>query len=144
MSVHVRPTHQLRTRKQTKLPFFDLTGRGQPTTSQGWRLTSPLMRRNRLHFHLYFSIINSLTLTIQSTIIPRSMRVLSLFSSIFIMLFVQSVTYNIADPDDGSCEACRDENRCLSLRLTLNSNEGQCYWCQYNSRREGPPLSNHP
>jgi hypothetical protein len=32
---------------------------------------------------------------------PRSMRVLSLFSSIVIMLFVQSVTYNIADPEDG-------------------------------------------
>jgi hypothetical protein len=36
---------------------------------------------------------------------PRAMRVLSLFSSIVIMLFVQSVTYNIADPDDGSCSS---------------------------------------
>jgi hypothetical protein len=59
---------------------------------------------------------------------PRSMRVLSLFSSIVIMLFVQSVTYNIADPDDGSCEACKDENCCLSLRSTLNSNEFRCDW----------------
>jgi hypothetical protein len=59
---------------------------------------------------------------------PRSMRLLSLFSSIVIMLFVQSVTYSIADPDDGSCEACKDENCCLSLRSTLNSNEDQCYW----------------
>jgi hypothetical protein len=45
-----------------------------------------------------------------------------------IMLFVQSVTYNIADPDDGSCEACEDESCCLSLRSTLNSNEDQCDW----------------
>jgi hypothetical protein len=59
---------------------------------------------------------------------PRSMRVLSLFSSIVIMLFVQSVTYNIADPDDGSCEACKDESHCLSLRSTLNSRESRCYW----------------
>jgi hypothetical protein len=56
------------------------------------------------------------------------MRVLSLFSSIVIMLFVQSVTYNIADPDDGSCESCEDESCCLSLRSTLNSNEDCCYW----------------
>ena len=56
---------------------------------------------------------------------PRAMRVLSLFSSIVIMLFVQSVTYNIADPDDGSCESCEDESCCLSLRSTLNSNEDQ-------------------
>jgi hypothetical protein len=44
------------------------------------------------------------------------------------MLFVQSVTYNIADPDDGSCEACKDESRCLSLRSTLNARESRCYW----------------
>jgi hypothetical protein len=59
---------------------------------------------------------------------PRSMRVLSLFSSIVIMLFVQSVTYNISDPDDGSCEACQTETRCLSLRSTLNTRENRCYW----------------
>ncbi len=63
-----------------------------------------------------------------SPVFPRSMRVLSLFSSIVIMLFVQSVTYNIADADDGSCEACEDESCCLSLKSTLNSNEDRCYW----------------
>jgi hypothetical protein len=59
---------------------------------------------------------------------PRAMRVLSLFSSIVIMLFVQSVTYNIADPDDGSCESCDAESCCLSSKSTLNSNEDRCYW----------------
>ena len=63
-----------------------------------------------------------------SPVFPRSMRVLSLFSSIVIMLFVQSVTYNIADADDGSCESCEDESCCLSLKSTLNSNEDRCYW----------------
>jgi hypothetical protein len=59
---------------------------------------------------------------------PRAMRVLSLFSSIMIMLFIQSVTYNIADPDDGSCEDCEDESCCLSLKSTLNTNEDRCSW----------------
>jgi hypothetical protein len=59
---------------------------------------------------------------------PRAMRVLSLFSSIVIMLFIQSVTYNISDPDDGSCEACDDESCCLSLKSTLNLNEDRCSW----------------
>jgi hypothetical protein len=63
-----------------------------------------------------------------SPIFPRSMRVLSLFSSIVIMLFVQSVTYNVADPDDGSCEACTNESDCLSLKSTLNMREKRCYW----------------
>jgi hypothetical protein len=64
---------------------------------------------------------------------PRSMRLLSLFSSIVIMLFVQSVTYNIADPDDGSCEACKDESKCLSLISTLNMRESRCYWVTNSS-----------
>jgi Na+-transporting methylmalonyl-CoA/oxaloacetate decarboxylase gamma subunit len=60
---------------------------------------------------------------------PRAMRVLSLFSSIVTMLFVQSVTYNIADPDDGSCEKCEDDmDCCLSLKSTLNQQENRCYW----------------
>lgn len=59
---------------------------------------------------------------------PRSMRVLSLFTSIVIMLFIQSVVYNIADPDDGSCEQCEEETCCLSLQSTLNLNENRCYW----------------
>jgi hypothetical protein len=68
---------------------------------------------------------------------PRSMRVLALFSSIVIMLFVQSVTYNVSDPDDGSCEVCKNEITCLSLRSTLNSRESRCYWKSNNS----PPSS---
>jgi hypothetical protein len=63
-----------------------------------------------------------------SPVFPRSMRVLSLFSSIVIMLFIQSVTYNIADPDDGSCEECERESCCLSMKSTLNGNEDKCYW----------------
>jgi hypothetical protein len=63
-----------------------------------------------------------------SPVFPRSMRVLSLFSSIVIMLFIQSVTYNIADPDDGSCEECERESCCLSMKSSLNGNEDKCYW----------------
>ena len=58
----------------------------------------------------------------------RVSQVLSLFSSIVIMLFVQSVTYNLADPDDGSCEACNNETCCLTLKSTLNLNQDRCYW----------------
>jgi hypothetical protein len=59
---------------------------------------------------------------------PRSMRLLSLFSSIVIMLFIQSVTYNLADPDDGSCESCEVQSCCLALKSTLNSQEDRCSW----------------
>jgi hypothetical protein len=59
---------------------------------------------------------------------PRYLRALSLFSSIVIMLFIQSVTYNIADPDDGSCESCEEQSCCLSLKSSLNRKEARCYW----------------
>jgi hypothetical protein len=72
---------------------------------------------------------------------PRSMRVLSLFSSIVIMLFVQSVTYNISDPDDGSCEDCDSESRCLSMRSTLNSRQARCYWESASALTDSTPES---
>jgi hypothetical protein len=74
-------------------------------------------------YHRWFGIV-----FYYSPEFPRSMRVLSLFSSIVIMLFIQSVTYNIADPDDGSCEKCQSEGCCLSLKSTLNGKENRCYW----------------
>jgi hypothetical protein len=77
-----------------------------------------------------------------SPVFPRAMRVLSLFTSIVIMLFVQSVTYNLADPDDGSCESCDDDMRCcLSLRSTLNSGEDRCTWMFASSLSSNSTLS---
>jgi hypothetical protein len=80
-------------------------------------------------YHRWFGIV-----FYYSPEFPRSMRVLSLFSSIVIMLFVQSVTYNIADPDDGSCEKCESEGCCLSLKSTLDSQEERCDWYQFSDQ----------
>ena len=44
-----------------------------------------------------------------------------------IMLFIQSVTYNIADPDDGSCERQQTMVDCLKLKSSLSSSE-ECVW----------------
>jgi hypothetical protein len=75
-------------------------------------------------YHRWFGI-----LFFYSPVFPRSLRVLSLFSSIVMMLFIQSVTYNIADPDDGSCEDCQqNQSCCWSLKSTLNLNTNRCYW----------------
>ena len=63
-----------------------------------------------------------------SPVFPRSLRVLSLCSTVIVMLFVEAVTYNIADPDDGSCEVLKSEVECFSKKSVLSSDESMCYW----------------
>ena len=58
----------------------------------------------------------------------RPIRILSLLINILIMLFVQSVTYNIADPDDGTCETFTDAKSCLAPQSSISSSESKCYW----------------
>jgi hypothetical protein len=47
---------------------------------------------------------------------------------ILIMLFVPSMTYNIADSDDGACEMQTDEKHCLKLQSAVATNQDKCYW----------------
>jgi hypothetical protein len=59
----------------------------------------------------------------------RPLRVLSLWISIVTMLFIQSVLYNLADPDDGSCERQKTMEDCLVLKSSL-SKSSECVWEQ--------------
>ena len=62
-----------------------------------------------------------------SSTYSRPFRVLSLWMNIVIMLFIQSITYNLADPDDGSCEKQHTMEDCLKLKSSL-SNSNECDW----------------
>jgi hypothetical protein len=62
-----------------------------------------------------------------SSVYSRPLRVLILWMNVVIMLFIQSVTYSLADPDDGSCENQSSMESCLSLQSSL-SNGRQCNW----------------
>jgi hypothetical protein len=59
---------------------------------------------------------------------PRVLRVISLSTSVIAMLFIQAVTYNIAEVDDGSCEYLNDSSSCLNEPSTLDQNANKCYW----------------
>jgi hypothetical protein len=39
-----------------------------------------------------------------------------------------AITYNIADPDNGSCEQSRNEMSCMKIKSSLNSEQPMCYW----------------
>jgi hypothetical protein len=59
---------------------------------------------------------------------PRVLRVISLSTTVIATLFIQAVTYNIAEVDDGSCESYVDLSSCLSELSTLDRNANKCYW----------------
>jgi hypothetical protein len=62
-----------------------------------------------------------------SKVCSRPLRALSLVTNVIVMLFIEAVTYDIADPNDGSCELYASEPSCLSEMSSLAS-ESKCYW----------------
>jgi len=60
---------------------------------------------------------------------PRSLRVLSLATNVIVMLFVQSITYNLTKPDDGSCGTLyKTETACLEPHSSLGTGAHKCEW----------------
>ena len=72
----------------------------------------------------------------------RTVRIMSLATSIISMLFVQSLTYKLTKPDDGSCEALHTEQACLEPRSSFQTGGPKCYWSQ--GRRHGGCRFNEP
>jgi hypothetical protein len=59
---------------------------------------------------------------------PRALRVLALATNIITMLFIQSITYNLTNGDDGSCERLHDEASCLDETSGFSTGSSKCYW----------------
>jgi hypothetical protein len=57
-------------------------------------------------------------------------------NSAFLLLysFIQALTYNIADPDDGSCERMDSAESCDKLKSDLAAHESKCYWNEAQSQ----------
>jgi hypothetical protein len=74
-------------------------------------------------FHRWFGVVFYF-----SQDFPRVLRIVSLVCSILTMLFIQALTYNFTNPDDGMCEMLKTEADCLGPRSTFDSSEPKCYW----------------
>jgi len=59
---------------------------------------------------------------------PRVLRVLSLFTNVIVMLFVQSITYILTNPDDGSCEQHLTETECVRDKSAFSNSDPKCAW----------------
>ena len=65
----------------------------------------------------------------ESRVSAKVLRVVSLATNAIVMLFIQSITYNLTNPDDGSCALLHTQASCLQPKSPAYSRtcEG-CYW----------------
>ena len=90
--------------------------------------------------HKWFAIIY-----FHSDKFPRSLRLLSMISNIVIMLFIQSLTYNITSPDDHSCDAYTTRSACITPRSDFATGASKCSWSyDSSSQTTGTCTFNQP
>jgi hypothetical protein len=81
------------------------------------------------HHHKWFGIV-----FFYSRSFPRVLRVLSLATNVIIMLFIQSITYALTNPDDGTCELLKMETSCLEPDSPYATGQSKCFWDANNSK----------
>jgi hypothetical protein len=85
-------------------------------------ITEKITTEIKMH-HKYFSSMFS-----YNENFPRMYRILAIGTAVVIMLFIQSVTYNLANPDDGTCETFKSESTCIQLKSAFATGEAMCQW----------------
>lgn len=82
-----------------------------------------LVKQELKRHHRWFGVIYH-----YSDQFPRVLRVVSLATNIVIMLFVQSITYNLSKGDDGTCGRIHNEMDCVKTPSPYATGESKCYW----------------
>jgi hypothetical protein len=73
-------------------------------------------------YHRWFGVI-----FFYSANFSRAIRVMSLVTSMIVMLFANAVTYNVAYPDDDSCQLYASPAECVTPQSSF-SGGSKCYW----------------
>eukprot|EP01038_Epipyxis_sp_PR26KG_P010901 gene10901-14632_t len=107
---------------------IDLIEMSLPNILRSTTLTQKITEEVK-HHHRWLSVI-----FYYSESFPRVLRVISLATNVITMLFIQSVTYNLANPDDGSCEA---SSACLAPRSAFATGQPKCSWTPYEDTAYG-------
>eukprot|EP01038_Epipyxis_sp_PR26KG_P005469 gene5469-7572_t len=66
----------------------------------------------------------------------RSLRVLFVFSTITIMLFFQTLTYDLVNPDESKCSNHKSQSSCLQEKSSYATGESMCKWSSENSNSQ--------
>jgi hypothetical protein len=83
------------------------------------RLTAEVKRN-----HKWFGVIFH-----HSKVYPRVLRAMALCTNIMLMLFVQSMTYNLTNPDDGYCEMLESQQDCQLPKSSFRTGS-KCSWSE--------------
>jgi hypothetical protein len=118
------PKGRTLTRQQgsNNLNIMRLAAESLPDILGSKSFTSKIKNEIKRH-HKFFAVVYH-----YSHKLPRVLRVVSLATNIIIMLFVQSLTYNLTNGDDGSCEQLKTQSSCLQPRSAYATGQSKCYW----------------
>jgi hypothetical protein len=109
-------------RKDGPTPFMKIVDEALPQVLSSKSFISKYKQELMRH-HRWMAVIFHFTKKF-----PRALRVLALASNIIIMLFMQSLTYNLMHGDDGSCELLETEEACLEPASAFSGGSSMCYW----------------
>lgn len=108
--------------KREKTGFLAMAEEALPNVLRArslWRLMKEELKRHHRWFGVCFYYSDQF---------PRVLRVTALATNIIIMLFIQSLTYELTNGDDGSCERLDSEERCLEESSAFATGATKCYW----------------
>lgn len=75
------------------------------------------------HHHRWFAVFYT-----YNEHFPRAFRIMSLTFNVLLLLFVQSLTYALENPDNGLCETFTTRVTCLEPRSPYATGEPNCNW----------------
>jgi hypothetical protein len=95
------------------------------------------LRNEMQQYHRWFCIVFHYSETFS-----RRLRVLTMATNITVTAFIQTLTYNLSNPDDGTCETYTTEVDCLAEPSDFDASATKCSWAQGN--RAGTCSFNEP
>jgi hypothetical protein len=107
--------------------IIQLTDKALPQVLMSSKSLTNKVKDEIKRHHRWFAIVFHF-----SRSFPRVLRVVSLATNIVCMLFIQSLTYNLTNGDDGSCERYDNEVDCLQPSSAYATSAAKCYWTQEN------------
>jgi hypothetical protein len=116
-----RRGHQYDLNKQTRSLFL-IAEQALPEILQSQSWITRIWRELKTH-HRWIAIVY-----FYSERFPRMMRIVSLATNTIIMLFLQSLTYDLTKGDDGICQRQLSETDCSKPSSAFATGENKCVW----------------
>jgi hypothetical protein len=117
-----QPNHIPKQVATDPLEFLVMAEEALPQVLSSKSIWSRIVKEVKSH-HRWFGVI-----FFYSRSFPRALRIVSLATNIVIMLFIQSITYNLTHGDDGTCNTFDQERDCLQTKSAYTKGSPMCYW----------------